>query len=120
MCKWNDTVNLRVKISARKSYTGQGRWDTKPIDRCLAPIVQALNDAGIYTEECCCGHGRGDGYLGLIDGRMFIIPLNGQQDWDEYRETIGMRHEKPETFWQRLRRVGRFIWYEIKALRKRA
>lgn len=27
-------------------------------DRCIAPIVEALNAAGIKTEASCCGHGE--------------------------------------------------------------
>ena len=28
------------------------------VDECLAPLLQALNDAGIPTSESCCGHGE--------------------------------------------------------------
>ena len=81
MCEWGNDVELRVPISAKKSYTGKFRWDNKAIDSCLADIVQALNGAGIYTEECCCGHGKSDGYLALHDGRVFLIPKDGILYW---------------------------------------
>jgi len=29
-----------------------------PVDACLAPLIQMLNDYGIETMACCCGHGR--------------------------------------------------------------
>lgn len=73
MCDWGDTVNLLVLVSSDSSYTGKQRWDIKAIDRCLAPLVQALNDAGIYTASCCCGHGKYDGYIILQDGRALKI-----------------------------------------------
>jgi hypothetical protein len=31
------------------------------VDACMAPLVQILNDYGIHTVGCCCGHGRGSG-----------------------------------------------------------
>lgn len=73
MCQWGDTVILSVFIPANLSYTGMARWDYKPIDRCLAPIVSALNSAGIYTASCCCGHGKEAGEIILHDGRKLII-----------------------------------------------
>lgn len=73
MCAWGDSVDLLVPIPAHLSHTGKFRWDMKGVDRCLAPIVQALNNAGIYTANCCCGHGRGDGVIVLHDGRELVI-----------------------------------------------
>ena len=73
MCDWGDDVDLLVPIPAGLSHTGEFRWDVKPIDRCIAPIVKALNDSGIYTSNSCCGHGRGDGVISLHDGRTLII-----------------------------------------------
>lgn len=73
MCEWNDTVPLYVPIPADLSYTGEFRWDWKQVDRCLVPLVDALNKAGIYTASCCCGHGKGDGIIALHDGRELII-----------------------------------------------
>jgi hypothetical protein len=45
-------------------------------DPCIAPIVAALNDAGIKTVWSCCGHGRRPGVIGLIDGRELLIAEN--------------------------------------------
>ena len=68
-----DKVILNVPIPANLSYNGKFRWALKPIDRCIAPIVKALNDAGVYTSGCCCGHGEADGNIILHDGRILII-----------------------------------------------
>ena len=73
MCKWGSDIVLWVPIPAELSYTGEFRWDYKGVDSCIAPIVQALNDAGIYTASCCCGHGKADGSILLHDGREIII-----------------------------------------------
>ncbi|MCK5601619.1 hypothetical protein KAR91_07120 [Candidatus Pacearchaeota archaeon] len=43
------------------------------IDSCIAPIVQALNNAGIATVASCCGHNKRPGNIVLKDGRELII-----------------------------------------------
>ena len=73
MCEWGTNTELLVLIPSELSYTGALRWDYKGIDSCIAPIVKALNDAGIYTSQSCCGHGKGDGSIDLHDGRTIII-----------------------------------------------
>jgi tRNA(Phe) wybutosine-synthesizing methylase Tyw3 len=73
MCQWNDTINCRVLVKAHLSHTGSDRWAIKPVDRCIADIVQALNDAGIYTASSCCGHGKIPGSILLYDGRELVI-----------------------------------------------
>lgn len=74
MCKHGDTVV--VGVPALDSLL----WKVKPLDRCIAPIVQALNNAGVLTANSCCGHGNGPGGIILHDGRELIIqpaPLCG-------------------------------------------
>ena len=73
MCDWGDNVNLRVPIPASCSHTGEFRWDSKPIDRCIAAIVVALNNGGLYTGGSCCGHGKGPGCISLHDGTVLTI-----------------------------------------------
>lgn len=73
MCKWGDTVELLVPIPGTLSHTESHRWERKPIDRCIAPIIEALNAFGIYTASCCCGHYKQDGSILLQDGRELIV-----------------------------------------------
>ena len=75
MCEWGDSVELLVPISADVSYTGKFRWATKGVDRCLVPFVRALNDAGLFTDGCCCGHSRPDQekFIGLHDGTVLTF-----------------------------------------------
>ena len=68
-------IILNVLIPANLSHTGNFHWALKPVDKCIAPIVQALNDAGIYTAGCCCGHGETDGNIILHDGRLLTIEI---------------------------------------------
>jgi len=73
MCKHGEIVLLKVLVPKELSYTGKARWEIKGIDTCIAPIVKALNDAGIYTSNSCCGHGKEDRSILLQDGRELII-----------------------------------------------
>jgi hypothetical protein len=73
MCEWNTNTICRVPILAELSYDGKFRWDDKAIDSCIAPLVNALNEAGIYTASCCCGHGEMRGHIWLHDGRILVI-----------------------------------------------
>jgi hypothetical protein len=44
------------------------------VDRCIAPLVKALNDAGYQTLASCCGHGRLPATVPLVD-------LQGKERW---------------------------------------
>lgn len=61
-----------VKIPAKLSCTGRATWQWKPVDKCLAPWVNALNGEaqkdGQLTAACCCGHGVVQGEIICHDG----------------------------------------------------
>ena len=76
MCKHGDTVDVMVTIAADLSHSGVQGPCVMPIDRCIASIVQALQDAGIVMRHSCCGHGDSLGQIELDDGRRLVI-----QDW---------------------------------------
>ena len=46
-CRCGRTESVDVRIPADLSHTGEGYRAQKPIDRCLAPFVRALQAAGI-------------------------------------------------------------------------
>lgn len=72
MCEWGDDVELVVPM--HPDTTGKPfHWAARKIDRCMVPMVKALNDAGIFTLNCCCGHDKGPGSIILHDGRELII-----------------------------------------------
>jgi hypothetical protein len=73
VCEHGDTVTLRVPIPADLSHTGKTRWALKPVDRCIAEIVEALIAGGVLTAASCCGHGKGPGSIILQDGRELVI-----------------------------------------------
>lgn len=46
------------------------------VDLEIAPIVEALNNAGVATCASCSGHGVRPGNIALRDGREIIIARN--------------------------------------------
>lgn len=75
-CPCYEVTAVHAKIPADLSCNGQEKWKDCQIDKCIAPIVQALQEAGIDMRGCCCGHGE-DGNIFLQDGRILIIKQNG-------------------------------------------
>lgn len=53
MCKWG--TNKDVTLIKAKPFSGRKRIK---VDACIAPLIQMLNDYGIETIACCCGHGK--------------------------------------------------------------
>lgn len=47
-------------------------------DPCLAPLVAALNDAGMRTVASCCGHGRRPGRIDLADETVLWVDVAGR------------------------------------------
>lgn len=83
MCKWGTDTQVRVKVAAHLSSTGEEKWRDFGIDSCIAPIVKALQEGGIDMLGSCCGHGKTTGWIDLADGRRLEIH---QPDHDPHRE----------------------------------
>lgn len=73
MCEWGTTEDVRVKVPADLSSTGEARWRSYKTDACIASIVRALQAAGIDMRGSCCGHDKGDGEIQLQDGRTLTV-----------------------------------------------
>ena len=54
------------------------QYDRGPfgVDASLAPLVKALNAAGIMTVASCSGHGHRPGSIALRDGRELLVLPN--------------------------------------------
>lgn len=78
MCEVGNETLLQVPIPAEISRTGKFRWAWKGIDTCIAPIVEALNNAGFYTANSCCGHGKEGGTILLHDGRIIHLKVGSR------------------------------------------
>jgi hypothetical protein len=66
-------TSMLVKIPAKYASNGQEKLKLVGIDYCIAPLIKVLNDGGISTVACCCGHGKNHGVISLQDGRELII-----------------------------------------------
>ena len=75
MCKWGTHVELELTVPASLSHTGKDYLKMVKIDKCLAPLIKALNECGFKTIQSCCGHGKHEGRIDLADGQVLIIPL---------------------------------------------
>ena len=71
------------------------------IDRCIAPVINALNGAGTETAESCCGHGEEEGHILAYQGgehRLFIIYGIGAPSekmfQEKYRQFAELSEEK--------------------------
>ena len=75
-----------------------------PIDKCIAPIVRALNNGGILTGISCCGHGEGDGAIMIYykeQYRLLIVCPEGKESLDRYERDLRKEHEKFDNIRQR-------------------
>ncbi len=69
-----ETIDCCVLVPSCLSSTGEKYTNFKPVDKCLAPIVNLLNQLGVLTASCCCGHGVSSGSIILHDGTCIAIP----------------------------------------------
>jgi hypothetical protein len=96
MC--NQGPDIVVRLSQPQPVSGRTEM---PVDGCIAPLVQLLNDAGVHTVGCCCGHGQHAGsVLYEQDGSLMEIrlpkPLGfGVGLWPGHREEPT---DKPDIF----------------------
>lgn len=93
-CEHGDTIEMRV-------LTEDGWRDGIKIDRCIAPIIAALNAGGLATVTSCCGHGRENGrgktgYILCAKGILLEIhPERGLGGGHKYELTF----EQDGRFW---------------------
>ena len=84
MCKHGDTVVVPIWSSNQKRLVG------RDIDRCLVPLVRALNAGGFETDACCCGHGYVPPSVILSDDTWLVILTREEADklYGSYPTTI--------------------------------
>lgn len=75
MCKWGTDEIVEVTMQPFKPYHPT-EWKKKcKIDKCIAPIVQVLEENGIRMLASCCGHGKCNGTILLLDFTEIVIPI---------------------------------------------
>jgi len=73
-CPCRETIPVMVYLAPDLSCTGEARWREFGIDKCIAPLVKALQEAGVNMRGSCCGHGKGPGEITLADHSILTIP----------------------------------------------
>ena len=96
MCEWGNTTKVHVKVSREVSCTEEARWDYMEIDSCIAPIVEALQEAGWDMHCSCCGHGKEPGQIDLVDGRVIVIFSPEQFKADSWTQIKTLTKERDE------------------------
>lgn len=74
MCEKGDTVTM--VLPRRPLSDPFGPHLNYSIDRCIAPMVAALNRGGVTTVASCCGHYERPGWIVLGHGRALVIAEN--------------------------------------------
>lgn len=69
MCDDHSGVLVEIPTASERGPHGRRRG----IDACIAPLVEALNVAGLATVASCCGHGKMPANIALVDGRELLI-----------------------------------------------
>ncbi|MBA7670179.1 hypothetical protein ES703_78323 [subsurface metagenome] len=73
MCKPGEEAYILVNVPEDLSTDGTSKVKYVLIDKCIAPLVEALQRGGIDMRGSCCGHGQGAGTIHLQDGRVLVI-----------------------------------------------
>ena len=56
-----------------KEYSGRIEVS---VDSCIASLVQMLNNRGVHTTNCCCGHGEHSGVIFYLqNGKEYKLKL---------------------------------------------
>ena len=58
-------------------------------DKCLATEIRMLNDLGIRTIGCCCGHMRTQGYIQVEQNSVFLMEMLSYQQLPEAEDGSG-------------------------------
>ena len=80
MCRWGNSTNVRLKF--RQEVTGKMEC---AVDRCIAPVVQWLNDCGVQTLGSCCGHGNEDATIIIVIDRRQLTLTIKKDEWERYK-----------------------------------
>lgn len=70
MCDWGtDTI---IHVIRRNNPNVPDGWHPMAVDACIAAYVQTMNNQGVITVGCCCGHGRGQPIV-LVDAESVLL-----------------------------------------------
>ena len=72
-CKKCEKYPTTVKLCQPREHSKRTEIS---VDKCIAPLVQMLNDYGVRTMGACCGHGTNEGGIFFEqDGENILLTL---------------------------------------------
>lgn len=77
MCKWGNLKPCRVIRRNNPSVADGQHWIL--VDACIANYVQRINDQGIITVGCCCGHGKSQGSVLIATESVPLLVQHGYE-----------------------------------------
>lgn len=75
MCKWGTHKKINV-IRRANPYVEDG-WHEINVDSCIADKIQEMNNLGVITLNCCCGHGKSTPNVLVSKGSEILLKIHG-------------------------------------------
>jgi len=79
MCKWG--TDKLIHVIRRNNPDVPDGWHPVYVDACIADYVHRMNDQGIITTACCCGHGKGPGAVLVV---VESVPLLNELGYEHH------------------------------------
>mgnify|MGYP007059585280 CR=1 FL=1 len=91
MCQWG--TDKVINVIRRNNANIPDGWHPIAVDACIADYVQEMNDKGIITIGCCCGHGKGPSHVLVAPQSAYLMQAHGYafRVYDDY----SLWHELP-------------------------
>lgn len=96
MCKWGTYAPVNVIHRNNDDY--KDGWHQIYVDSCIAPLIQQMNNQGIITVGCCCGHGKDVGWVQIDSISEPLLAQHGYRyrlEHVEYKDAIGGSYTLP-------------------------
>lgn len=81
MCKWGTTLPIRV--IRKNNHLNEDGWHEIEVDACIAEYVQHMNNLGIITINCCCGHFKSPPSV-LVDSQSESLMIQYRYSFSRY------------------------------------
>ena len=93
MCKWG--TDKLIHVIRRNNPDVPDGWHPVYVDACIADYVQEMNDRGIITVGCCCGHGKGPAWVQVAQESIPLLNKH-KYAWRWYADrTDSVMHDMP-------------------------
>jgi hypothetical protein len=75
MCTWG--TDKIIHVIRRNNDLFPDGWHPIAVDACIADYVQLMNDRGIITVGCCCGHFKSPSVVLVADVSKNLLEQYG-------------------------------------------